>query len=170
MDSMTAAKKQTKPEAKQDTKPAVQPSITTPAATAQTTKPEPQPSRQQTTVAKLIDAWKARGIDVSKLEQVQDGKFLLLRLPNFPTIRIGPSGGGDLPEIGSYAKFFDAAVIGDQLLAKKKARDAKKQVANVQAPKPTTPAPQGQTAKAKETPTARKQKADAELERQLQHA
>ncbi len=159
---MTPKKHDTKPEAKQDAKPAAQPQPQTAPPIAKVTE-TPAHNRQMQTVLKLIDAWKARSIDVSKLEQVQDGKFLLLRLPSFPEIKIGPSGGGDLPEIGSYAKFFDAAVIGDQLLAKKKAREQKKQ----EAAKPAAPAPAKQPAVKSETPTQKKQRQGAEIEKQL---
>jgi len=148
----------------------VKPQPATPAA--QTTKPEPQPSKQQMTIGKLKQAWTEKGVDLAKLTEKQDGKFILLQpTPEWPIIRVGPTGGLELPQVRSFAKAWDAAVNGLAVWQKQQQRDAKKQAAA--STKPSTPAPAAQTKKESskaETPTQRKQKQDAEVERQLQHA
>src|SRR5579864_7402035 len=103
MDDMTAAKKaeakrEVKPEVKQEVKP-------TPAPTA-TTKSEPAKpeavSKQTATLNKLREAWTARGVDLSKMTATQDGKYLFVTVSdNWPKVRIGATGGIELPEIRS---------------------------------------------------------------------
>jgi len=155
---MTPAKKQTKAE----------PTPTTMATTAkpETPKPiapQPQPAaKQQATVSKVLDGWKARGVDLSKLEQKQDGKFILLLLPNFPECKIGPSGGLEVA-LPSYPNAYDAAINGDTLLAKLQARQAKKQSMAAPAPSKPQPAP----ASKQETPAVRKTKEHNKLEAAL---
>ena len=91
------------------------------------TTTEPAPSKQQLILANLKAAWEARNVDLAKLEVIPDGKFLMVMVgPNWPLVKIGPTGGIDLPQIRSYAKAFDAAVNGDVLLKKQSDRMAKK--------------------------------------------
>jgi len=151
------------------------PAPTTPQPTATAPAPTPtQPiaqkseaaSKQRATINKLRDAWTARGVDLSKLTETQDGKFInVVVAEGWPIIRIGASGGVELPQVRSYAKAFDAAIDGLAIFQKQQARDQKKQGAT--AAKPATPA---NAPAAKQTPTVRKQKQDAAVEAQLQSA
>jgi len=153
--------------------PAVQPQPPAPAPTPAVAAQPVAPSKQTQTLEKLKTAWTARGVDLSKMTVKPDGKFLYVTVgAAWPVIKLGPTGGIDLPEIKSYAKAFDAAVNADQLWQKQQERDKKK--AATAAPAPTTPKPPaptkpgaGQPEAKKETPTARKQKADAALEQRL---
>ncbi|HVN21930.1 MAG TPA: KTSC domain-containing protein, partial [Dongiaceae bacterium] len=101
-----------------------------------------QPNKQAETITKLKAAWAEKKVDVSKLKEVQDGKYInLIPGEGWPTIRIGASGGIVVLELRSYASAFDAAVDGKALYDKQKARDAKKQSA-ASAPAPAAqPAP-----------------------------
>lgn len=143
------------------TQPAAQPAAvaeqpkvaTAPAAVA-------TPSKQQTTIDKLKAAWTERKVDLSKLQVKDDGKFKLLIVDaGWPTVRVGNSGGITVMELRSYANAFDAAVDGLALYQKQNARDQKKVAVAAPAP-PAAPA-------AKQTVTAKKQKADAAVEQQL---
>jgi len=145
---MTPAKKS------EAAKPQPQPQAT--LAPATTAKPE-VPTKQMLTLDRLKEAWTKRGVNLSEMKTTQDGKFLLVVVgPQWPTIKLGPTGGIDLPQIKSYAKAFDAAVNGDVLLKKQNERQQKK------APAPAAPAPQKP-----ETPTARKTKQHEQLEKQM---
>lgn len=152
--------------------------VATPVAVAEAPKPAAQAeaplSKQQQTLMRLIVALREkRQIEVKPEMLMQDGKFILIRIgESWPTIQVGPTGGITVVELKSYPVAFDAAIDGDNLLAKQKAREAKKANGSVPAPAPAaqpaatakdTPAP-------KQTPTARKQKADAAVEAQLQSA
>ncbi|GEM_PF-4514093 len=168
---MTAAKKDT---SKSEVKPAVTPEAqpqpptpATPVAPAVVAPVAATPSKQQTTLETLKQAWTARKVDLSKMTTKMDGKFLIVLVgEGWPEIRIGVGGGIDLPAIKSYPKAFDAAVNGDQLLKKQADRLAK---ATAPAPATTTkPAVQTSEKKAAETVTAKKAKADAELESKLE--
>jgi len=139
-----------------------QPQLATPAVATEQ-KPA-TPTKQQQTMTKLIAAWTDRGIEVSKLERKIDGKFMLLQLPNFPVVRIGSNGGIDLPTIKSYAKAFDAAVNGDQLLKKQQERETKKTAASVPA---AAAKPEEKKEAPKESTTQKKQRQEKELEKVL---
>ena len=137
---MSAAAKAKKPEA---------PPTPTPVATPVAPVVAPYTGKQEATLANLITAWTARGVDVSKLTTTMDGKFLVVVVGSgWPEIRIGNGGGLDIPSIRSYAKAFDACVIADQLLAKQISR----------ATKPTTP-----TAPVAKTPEAPKPEVTGEV-------
>jgi len=147
--------------------PEVQPQ---PAVTEPTPAPAPPAaapaSKQTATLDKLKAAWTERKVDLSKMTIQPDGKFILVTVDDgWPVVQIGASGGIVLPQIRSYVKAFDAAVDGLSLFQKQNERDAKK--ASATAPKPGTVTPPP-AAVQKETPTAKKQKADAALEQQLQ--
>ena len=119
------------------------------------------------TIEALKKGWADHKIDLSKLEQKQDGKFVnLIVAEGWPVVAIGPTGGINLPQIRSYSKPFDAAMDGKTLLEKQSARDAKKTapvtvkvVATVAAETPKQPAV---------TLTQRKKAADAQIEQKLQ--
>lgn len=128
---MTAAAK------KSGSKPAVQPQpVAQPAA--EQAKPEPAPapvaatqtvtpSKQDAVLAQLREAWAARGVDLSHLETRTEGKTLIVKVGEaWPLVHIGFAGGLEIPEIRSYQKAMDAAVIGDELLKKQTERDAKR--------------------------------------------
>jgi hypothetical protein len=159
--------KQQKEAAERAKKEAPQPQPTTPAPVAPAVQAQ-APTKQQVTLAKLEAAWTERKVDLSKMEAKQDGKFLIVKVAvNWPTIRIGPSGGGDILELKSYAKFFEAAIVADDLLAKQVGRQQKKAATSAPAPaKPVAAKPEVR----KESPALRKQKADQKLEQQLQQA
>jgi hypothetical protein len=125
-------------------------------------------SKQRQTIDKLKTAWAERKIDLSKLTETQDGKFInVMVAEGWPIIAIGPTGGITLPQVRSYAKAWDAAVDGLAIFQKQLQRDAKKTAATATTAKPATaPAPTAQ----KETPTVRKQKQGAAVEAQLQSA
>jgi hypothetical protein len=110
--------------------------------------PTPTPvSKQQVTLAKLKTAWQEKGINISKIAEKQDGRYLLVTVADgWPEIKIGPSGGGEIPLLKSYPKFFDACLIANELYAKQTAREARKAAAAVklepsekQEVKPPTP-------------------------------
>lgn len=164
---MTAATKKLDQKKKE-----VQPQPTTAPAPKQEAAKPPAPviSRQRQTINKLRDAWKERGVDMSKLTETIDGKFINVVVgEGWPLVAVGPTGGLELPTIRSYAKAFDAAVIADQLLAKQTTRDLKKQ-ATAKAPTAPAAAPSEmkEASSSKETVTARKQKQDAAVEKQLE--
>jgi hypothetical protein len=156
-----AAKKQTKAEPQPAASTAQAPK---PMAAAPTAQPQPA-SKQLATVAKLKAAWTEKGVDLSKLTEKQDGKFVLLQpTPQWPLIRIGASGGIELPEIKSYPRAFDAAINGKELLEKQTARAAKKTAASAAPAAKPQSAPAGKP----ETPAAKKHKANAAIEAQLE--
>jgi len=132
-------------------------------ATAPTAQPQPA-NKQQTTIAKLKEGWAARGIDLGRLIEKADGKFILLLLPNFPECKVGPSGGLEVA-LPSYPNAYDAAINGDTLLAKLMARQAKKAAGSTPAPAPSKPQPA--PAAKQETPAVRKARKDAALEAAL---
>jgi hypothetical protein len=153
---MTAAKKQ---ESKA-TPTASQPQ---PQQAATTTPKAEVVSKQQITVNRLKEAWTKRGVDLSKMEVKDDGKFKLITVgPGWPVIVIGAAGGIDIPSIKSFPKAFEAAVEGDKLLAKQLAREVKKTAA----PKPAAPAPAPE-AKKPETPGGRKERQHKQIEAQM---
>ena len=133
-------------------------------------------SKQQMTLEKLKAEWVKRGVDVSKIATAMDGKFMLVTVaPDWPVIKIGPSGGGELPQLKSYPKFFDAAIHADELWKKQQERMAKK-AAPVDAKKPQAAVGKqpgqidGDTGNVvdKETPTAKKARAHGQIEQRLQ--
>ena len=167
---MTPKKQEAKqPEVKQpEVKTEVKPQPTpTPAAPA----PAPTPiGKQQQTLDKLIEAWKARGVNVEKMTATPDGKFLNVIVGDgWPLIVIGASGGINLPTIKSYPSAYTAAVDGDKLLAKQVAREQKKAAASVPAPaKPEAGKPEEKKAEVKPPSTiAKKKQQDQKLEAQL---
>ena len=163
-------KQETKPKA--DDKSTLAPTSTAqapqapkPIATTPTSQPLPA-NKQQTTIGLLIEGWTEKGIDLSHIEVKDDGKYkLIVPGAGWPTIRIGSSGGIELPEIKSYPRAFDAAINGKELLEKQTARAAKK-AAQAAAPAPaakTQPVPAAKS----ETPAIRKARKDAALESAL---
>jgi hypothetical protein len=146
-----------------------------PASTAQAPKapkpetptpaPPPVVTKQQATVAKLKAAWKEKGIKLDQLSERQDGKYTLLQpTSEWPVIRIGPTGGVELPAIRSYAKAWDAAVDGLAVWTKQQQRDHKKAT---QAATPAPAKPQPAPAAKPESPAVRKQKEHNKLEAAL---
>lgn len=126
----------------QQPKPEVKPAATPAPAAAQPVAA----SKQQITLDKLKVAWAENGVDLSKLEAKPDGKFLLVTVATgWPVIQLGPTGGIVLPQIRSYAKAWDAALIGKELFDKQNARDQKKATAAAPAP-PAAKAPAAVTA------------------------
>ena len=123
-----------------------------------------QPTKQEQTVAKLLEGWKAKGVDLSKLAIKDDGKFKLLHVtPEWPTVQVGSSGGVTVVELRSYPDGFTAAMEGLDRFNKQKARDQKK-VAAASAPAPAAqPAPAPQP-----TPAARKKAAHEQVEQQIE--
>jgi len=99
-------------------------------------KPAVPLSKQETTILKLAAALREkRQIEVKPEMLQQDGKFINVVVgKDWPTIRIGTSGGVTVLELKSYPNAFDAAVDGDKLLAKQVARDQKKQAVAAPAP------------------------------------
>jgi hypothetical protein len=148
-----------------------------PASTAQAPKapkpdtPTPAPApqsvvtnRQTTTVAKLKAAWTEKGIKLDQLSERQDGKYTLLQpTSEWPIIRIGPTGGIELPQIRSYAKAWDAAVDGLAVWTKQQQRDHKRGASSA----PAAVKPQATPVAPKETPAIRKQKDHNKLEATL---
>jgi hypothetical protein len=111
---------------------------------ASTPAPAAQPavaSKQTQTIEKLRVALREqRQIEVKEEMLIQDGKYINLLIgEEWPTIRIGNSGGITVMELKSYTSAFEAAVKGDVLLAKQKEREGKK---------PTAAAPAQPAAKA----------------------
>jgi hypothetical protein len=176
MDTMNAAKKA----AAQVNKQPVHPPVEAPAATP-TPEPTPAPAaaveapvaqavtlvgnpKQVAALEALKVKWTERKVDLSKLAITQDGKYIVVVVgEGWPKITIGNGGGIDLPEIKSYPKAFDAAVMGDDLLAKQSKRGQPKP--------PSAPAAAAQPEPKKEgvaeTPAQRKQREDAALEQKL---
>jgi hypothetical protein len=151
-------------------KPATQSQPAPPAPTptpAATVAAPATPSRQQVTLDKLTEAWKAKGVDLSKMTITDDGKFKLIVVDaGWPTVQIGASGGVTVLELKSYASAFDAALIGKELFDKQKSREAKK--SSQPAPAPTTPQQSAPAApQQKETPAVRKGKRHEAIEQQL---
>src|SRR5580704_10100862 len=107
--------------------PAPAPTAPAPAAVAvAAVQPIPAPTKQQTTIGLLIEAWTKRGVDFSKISIKDDGKFKNIQVgEGWPLIVVGVGGGINLPEIKSYPSAFPAAVEGDKLLAKQIARTQK---------------------------------------------
>jgi len=144
-----------------------QPQAPTPAPVAAT------PNRQTMKLEELKTAWTKKGVDLSKLIVTPDGKFLMVLVDGeWPVVKIGPTGGIDIPALKSYPKAWDAALDAKELLKKQTERAAKKTAAA--APAPTTPKPPapgkpvaGHPEQPKETPAVRKQKADQQLEQRL---
>ncbi len=169
---MTAAKKQTKTAEPVPATMATTAKPETPkAATVSPSTPPPQPptvTKQSQTIGKLKEAWTAKGIKLDQLTERQDGKFMLLQpAPDWPIIRIGPTGGIELPQIRSYAKALDAAIDGLAIWQKQQQRDAKKQSAAATTPAPPPAKPQPTPATKAETPAAKKARKDAALEASL---
>jgi hypothetical protein len=105
------------------------------------TTPAPTPaqaavSKQTQTIEKLKEGWLAKGVNLDKLTVKDDGKFKLAVVDEgWPTVQIGQSGGITVLELKSYAKAFDAAMIGKELFDKQKGREQKKATASAPAPK-----------------------------------
>jgi hypothetical protein len=166
-----AAKKQRKEEPKPATvlaekvnETAFPPAAHTVAAAATTA-----PSKQIQTIDKLKEAWAARGLELKAMKVEQDGKFINVVVgADWPIVRVGPTGGIELPQIRSYPKAFQAAVEGDKLLAKQLARDQKKSAAP--APRPTTPTGKVEQKKEEPTPAEKKQQQAAKIEQQIEQA
>lgn len=137
------------------------PAPATPAAT--------QPavvSKQTETVERLKAGWKAKGVNLDKLTVKDDGKFKQLIVDaGWPTVQVGASGGITVVELKSYPDAFTGAMEGLERYTKQQAREQKRATAT--APAPQAPATQPA---AKETTTAKKAKADAAIEQQLQTA
>ena len=166
--NMPKATAKTKPvtQAAVPTTTAEQPKATpAPAAPAAAT-PTAQPTKQDQTIARLLEGWKAKGIDLSKLTCRDDGKYKLLVVgEGWPTVQVGSSGGVTVVELRSYPDGFTAAMEGLERYQKQQRADAKRaaaaQPAQAPAPAPAQPAPQP-------TPTARKKAAHEQVEQQLQ--
>ncbi len=165
---MTAAAK--KQDAKKpEVQPQPQPSTpATPTVEVKTPTAQPQPiSKQGATITKLKEAWTSKGISLKELVERQDGKFILLQpTSDWPVIRIGPTGGVELPQIRSYAKAWDAAVDGLSIWQKQQARDQKK-AATATPPVGGMAKPQPAPAAKQESPAVKKQKEHRTLETQL---
>jgi hypothetical protein len=163
-----AAKKQTKAEPQQPASTAQAPQAPKPMAAAPTAQPQPPTANKQSqTVAKLKAAWTEKGIKLDQLTEKPDGKFVLLQpTPQWPVIRIGPTGGIELPQIRSYAKALDCATDGLAAWQKQQARDAKK---TAPPPPPVAGAvkPQPAPVAKPESPAAKKARKDAALESAL---
>ena len=161
---MMAAKKDTA------TKPEVKPQPAAPATQATPAQAvAAQPTKAEQTIAKLKDAWTARNVDLSKMTITADGKNMNVQVAdNWPLIVIGPGGGIVLPEIRSYAKAWDAAVDGDNVLRKQNERDQKK--ATPAAPKDVVVTAKTHVTpeQAKQTPASKKAAAHEQIEQKLQ--
>lgn len=145
---------------------ATAPAVQQPAEQPKPEQPAPaaaQPSKQEQTIAKLREAWTAKGVDLSKLTIKDDGKFkLLIVAEGWPTVQIGPTGGIVVLELRSYQKAFDAAIDGMALYQKQQGRDSKKSA-------PSAPAPSAAPTPAKqESTTAKKARKNAAIEKQLE--
>ncbi|MGA2101045.1 MAG: hypothetical protein ABSG34_08065 [Candidatus Sulfotelmatobacter sp.] len=155
-----------KPEPQKEVRPQPAPAPTAPTPAVATTLGASKP---QMTLAKLREAWTAKGIDLSKLEAKVDGKFLNVQVDEtWPLIVIGPGGGINLPQIKSYASAWDAAMDAKALLEKQTARAAKpaaptvvKVTANVV---PAADAPKADAV----TPAAKKAAQHKQIEDRLQ--
>jgi pyruvate/2-oxoglutarate dehydrogenase complex dihydrolipoamide acyltransferase (E2) component len=159
---MTA--KQAKPEVKIAVtladKPAPAPAPATPAPAT--------PTKQMATLELLKAAWTKRGVDLSKLQTVNDGKFLLVVVADvWPDIVIGVGGGINLPQIKSYPKAFEAAVEGD-VLWKKQVERAQKAAAPAPTPKPAAAKSEETKAVTPTTPAQKKAADHQKLEQQLE--
>lgn len=153
---------------KQASTTAPQPQPPAPAQAPVAAPAQAAPSKQEATLTRLKEAWTARGVSLEAMEVKQDGKFLFVTVaPNWPVIRIGSTGGLELPTIRSFAKAFDAAVHGDELLAKQTARDAKKAAQATAAPKAEAVKPEVKPEVKKESTTAKKAKQAEKVEAQL---
>lgn len=144
------------------------PTAQAPKAPAPTPATQPQPANKQlATVAKLKAAWTEKGVKLDQLTEKPDGKFVLLQpTPDWPIVRIGPTGGVELLQIRSYAKAWDAAVDGLAVWQKQQVRDQKK--ASTAKPAATQAAkPQPASVAKTETPGVRKQKEHRSLEAAL---
>jgi hypothetical protein len=140
---------------------AEQPQSAPAVAPAAETKPA-TPSKAQMTLMRLSVELAKRNVTVTPEMLKMDGKFLVLQIGDaWPRIQIGPGGGIDLPEIKSYPKAFDAAVIADELFAKQQKRGQPKSA--------TAPAVEAQPKKddAKQTPAQAKEQQHAEIEKKL---
>jgi hypothetical protein len=128
-----------------------------------------QPSKAQQTLAKLREAWEARNVDLSKVQVVDDGKFMnVIVADGWPDIVIGPSGGITLPQIRSYSKAFDAAVQGDVVFKRQQERDAKK--SSAAAPKAPDKKPETKNEeppKQAQSTTTKKAQAHDQIEQKL---
>ena len=133
--------------------------------------PAVAPTKQAAAINQLTDGWKAKGVDLGKLTQTQDCKFVnLVVADGWPVVAVGPTGGINLPQIRSYSKPFDAAMDGKTLLEKQSARDAKKSAAPAPATATVAAAKSEQAKDPAPTPAQRKKVADAQLEQKLQQA
>lgn len=157
---MTPSKKQqqqTKPQPQQPTAPPKSDEVKTAPVPAVAT--QLGVTKQQATAAKLKEGWKASGKDMEKVTEKQDGKYLIMALGE-AQVRIGANGGVDLPQIRSYAKAWDAALIVDELFKKQMEKDAKKTAPKPEPPKAATPG--------KTTPATKKAADPQIVEHQMQ--
>lgn len=139
-----------------------------PAAVATAPAKPETPMKQMQTLQKLTAAWVERKVDLSKMTATPDGKFLNIVVgEGWPVVRLGATGGIELPEIKSYPKAFDAAVEGDVLLKKQTERAAKKKAATAAPVKKTDEAVRP-TATKPESPAVKKQKAHEQIEQRMQ--
>jgi hypothetical protein len=141
----------------------------TPAPTPAPVEASPTPTKAQMTVMRLSVELAKREVTVKPEMLSMDGKFLVLKISDaWPKIVIGPGGGIDLPEIRSYPKAFEAAVIADQLYAKQQARATKPITPTAPvAKKPEAPKPEQVTPT---TPKEKKEAAHQELEAKIEAA
>jgi hypothetical protein len=122
----------------------------TPAkSTTSTTTPNPaivanavaapaQKTKQQLTIEKLIATLvELRKISAKKIDMRNEGsKVIMLIAANWPAVEIGRAGGINIPALKSYASAFEAAIHGDELLAKQQQREAKALAAKAAPPTP----------------------------------
>jgi hypothetical protein len=135
------AKKSTTPEPAAVEQPTPAPATPAPAAHPAT------PNKQTATLDLLKAGWTERRVDLSKMKETQDGKYLnVVVAEGWPTVRIGNSGGVTVLELKSYTKAFDAAMDGLALYQKQQARESKKATATATAPAPKAAAPEAVTA------------------------
>ena len=108
-------------------------------ANAVATQPEQQTDaiqvneKQLASVTKIIEGIVARqlGDRQPNFTQYKEGQDLFLSADNWPTIKIGKAGGVSVVDLRSYPEgegktAIDAAINGDVLLEKQKARDLKR--------------------------------------------
>jgi hypothetical protein len=92
-------------------------------------------SKQTTTIEKLMEGWKTKGVNLDKLTVKDDGKYKLLIVgKGWPTVQVGASGGITVLELKSYPNAFDAAMDGLTRYEKQQGREAKKANGTVAAP------------------------------------
>jgi hypothetical protein len=107
----------------------------TPVVVATPAPAPAQPNKQAEAIAKLKDGWLSKGISLDKLVIRDDGKYkMLVVAPNWPTVRVGGSGGITVMELKSYTSAYLAALDGLNLYQRQLEREAKRAVAQPAAP------------------------------------